>query len=147
MQLGPAAVLADPDVGERPAELGMPHERGQVIEDNGHTDVVDRRIGDGLDRPVGAAAPPEEPDVAGSGQLGGLGQEKRLRSGHDPYPRPMAKKQRRIPWWKLIGLAGAAGVAAGGALVVRNERQRQSYTPEQVRERLQQRLTEADGNS
>ncbi|MCD5350847.1 MULTISPECIES: hypothetical protein [Kineosporia] len=59
----------------------------------------------------------------------------------------MAKKQRRIPWWKLIGLAGAAGVAAGGALVVRNERQRQSYTPEQVRERLQQRLTEADGNS
>ncbi|MDP9825977.1 hypothetical protein [Kineosporia succinea] len=54
----------------------------------------------------------------------------------------MAKKQR-IAWWKLLGLAGAAGVAAGGVLVVRNERQRKSYSAEEIRERLQQRLNEA----
>lgn len=50
--------------------------------------------------------------------------------------------QRRIAWWKLIGLAGAAGVAAGGVLVARNERQRKSYTPDEVRDRLQERLNE-----
>lgn len=50
--------------------------------------------------------------------------------------------QRRIAWWKLIGLAGAAGVAAGGVLVARNERQRKSYTPDEVRARLQERLNE-----
>ncbi len=53
----------------------------------------------------------------------------------------MAK--RRIAWWKLLGLAGAAGVAASGVLVARNQRQRNSYTPEQVRARLQERLNEA----
>jgi glutamate dehydrogenase/leucine dehydrogenase len=52
----------------------------------------------------------------------------------------MAK--RRIAWWKLLGLAGAAGVAASGVLVARNQRQRTSYTPEQVRARLQERLNE-----
>ena len=53
----------------------------------------------------------------------------------------MAK--RRIAWWKVLGLAGAAGVAASGVLVARNQRQRNAYTPEQVRARLQERLDEA----
>ncbi len=35
------------------------------------------------------------------------------------------------------------GWAAGGVLVVRNERQRKSYSAEEIRERLQQRLNEA----
>jgi hypothetical protein len=41
--------------------------------------------------------------------------------------------------WKLLGLAGLAGVAATGAVLVRKERQRRSYTPEDVRTRLQER--------
>ena len=41
--------------------------------------------------------------------------------------------------WKWLGLAGLAGVAATGAVVARNERQRRSYTPDQVRERLRER--------
>jgi hypothetical protein len=41
--------------------------------------------------------------------------------------------------WKLIGLAGLAGVAAGGVVLARNERQRRAYTPDDVRARLHER--------
>ncbi|MCA0146819.1 hypothetical protein [Blastococcus sp. LR1] len=41
--------------------------------------------------------------------------------------------------WKLFGLAGLAGVAAGGAVLARNERQRRAYTPDDVRSRLHER--------
>jgi hypothetical protein len=51
---------------------------------------------------------------------------------------------RAATWWKLLGLAGVAGVVATGAVVARNERQRASYTPEQVRERLHQRYAEIE---
>jgi len=43
-------------------------------------------------------------------------------------------------WWKILGLAGAAGVAATGVVIVRAERKRRAYTPDQVRERLHARL-------
>jgi hypothetical protein len=45
-------------------------------------------------------------------------------------------------WWKVVGLAGLAGVAATGVVVARAERRRRAYTPEQVRERLHQRVAE-----
>jgi hypothetical protein len=41
--------------------------------------------------------------------------------------------------WKLLGLAGLAGVAATGVVVARNERQRRAYTPDDVRSRLHER--------
>ena len=41
--------------------------------------------------------------------------------------------------WKLLGLAGLAGVAAGGAVLARNERQRRAYPPDDVRARLRER--------
>ena len=47
----------------------------------------------------------------------------------------------RIPW-KLIGLAGLAGVAATGVVVARRRRAQRTYTPEELRERLHQRLAE-----
>ncbi len=46
--------------------------------------------------------------------------------------------------WKLLGLAGLAGVVATGVLVARDERTRRAYSPDEVRERLQQRLDEAE---
>ena len=46
--------------------------------------------------------------------------------------------------WKWIGLAGVAGVVAGGVLVVRDQRRRRAYTPDEVRARLHQRLAEYD---
>ncbi|MCX4091816.1 hypothetical protein [Nocardia sp. alder85J] len=45
-------------------------------------------------------------------------------------------------WWKVLGLAGAAGVAATGVVIVQAERKRRAYTPEQVREQLHARLAE-----
>jgi len=46
--------------------------------------------------------------------------------------------------WKWVGLAGVAGVVAGGVLVARDQRKRNSYTPEDIRTRLHQRVAEAD---
>jgi hypothetical protein len=46
--------------------------------------------------------------------------------------------------WKVLGLAGLAGVAATGVVVARSERRRQATTPDEIRARLQQRLTEAE---
>jgi hypothetical protein len=46
--------------------------------------------------------------------------------------------------WKWIGLAGAAGVVAGGVLVARDQRRREAYTPDEIRNRLHQRLAEAE---
>jgi hypothetical protein len=48
-----------------------------------------------------------------------------------------------VRWWKILGLAGFAGVAATGVVIVRAERQRRAYTPDQVRERLHARLAES----
>lgn len=47
-------------------------------------------------------------------------------------------------WWKALGVAGLAGVAASGAVLARNERRRRAYTPEQVHARLRERAGEAD---
>ncbi|WP_205471581.1 hypothetical protein [Nocardioides sp. SYSU D00038] len=48
--------------------------------------------------------------------------------------------------WKVLGLAGLAGVAATGIVVARNQRKRADLTPDQVRERLHRRLREATGD-
>jgi hypothetical protein len=50
-------------------------------------------------------------------------------------------------WLKILGLAGFAGVAATGAVIARAERRRRSYTPQQIRERLHERIAEAPGTS
>ena len=46
--------------------------------------------------------------------------------------------------WKILGLAGFAGVAATGVVVVRAERRRRASTPEEIRARLHERLAAAD---
>ena len=45
--------------------------------------------------------------------------------------------------WKLLGVAGLAGVAASGAVLARAERRRRAYTPDEVRARLQERAAAA----
>ncbi len=42
--------------------------------------------------------------------------------------------------WKWLGLAGVAGVAATGVIIARDQRQRAQLSPEQVRDRLRERL-------
>ena len=42
--------------------------------------------------------------------------------------------------WKVLGVAGLAGVAATGAIIARDQRQRAQLTPDEVRDRLHERL-------
>lgn len=45
----------------------------------------------------------------------------------------------RVPW-KLIGVAGLAGVAATGVIVARRRRAHSDYDPVELRTRLHERL-------
>jgi hypothetical protein len=47
--------------------------------------------------------------------------------------------------WKVLGFAGFLGVAATGAVIVRSERRRRAYTPDEIRGRLHERLGETPG--
>jgi hypothetical protein len=47
----------------------------------------------------------------------------------------------RVPW-KLVGLAGVAGVAATGVVVARKRRAQTEYDPDELRARLHERLGE-----
>jgi hypothetical protein len=46
-------------------------------------------------------------------------------------------------WLKIAGLAAFVGVAATGVVIVRAQRRRRAYTPEQIRARLHTRLAKA----
>lgn len=51
----------------------------------------------------------------------------------------------RNTWWKVLGVASVVGVVATGALVARDERRRRAYTPDEVRDRLRERMESAGG--
>ena len=44
--------------------------------------------------------------------------------------------------WKLIGVAGLAGVAATGVVVARKRRAQHDYDPDELRDKLHRRLAE-----
>ena len=46
--------------------------------------------------------------------------------------------------WKLLWLAGVAGVAATGAVVARQKRETEEYTPEELRDKLRDRMQVAE---
>ncbi|MET8045832.1 hypothetical protein ABZU25_33805 [Micromonospora sp. NPDC005215] len=48
-----------------------------------------------------------------------------------------------LRWWKVLGLAGLAGVAASGVVIARAERRRRAYTPDEIRQRLLERHAQA----
>ena len=45
-------------------------------------------------------------------------------------------------WLKMLGLAAFASVAATGVVIIRDQRRRSAYTPDEIRERLHARLAE-----
>ena len=47
--------------------------------------------------------------------------------------------------WKVLGVAGLAGVAATGVIIARDQRRRADLTPDEVRARLHERLEQQDG--
>jgi hypothetical protein len=49
-------------------------------------------------------------------------------------------------WYKVLGVAAFAGVAATGAVIIRDQRRRRACTPDEVRERLHARLAETPGD-
>jgi hypothetical protein len=49
--------------------------------------------------------------------------------------------------WKLIGVAGLAGVAATGVVVARRRRAQRAYDPDELRDRLHRRLETTDGKA
>jgi hypothetical protein len=51
----------------------------------------------------------------------------------------------RVPW-KLIGVAGLAGVAATGVVVTRKRRAQRPYDADELRDRLHRRLAEAQAS-
>ncbi|MFC4017670.1 hypothetical protein ACFOW4_06900 [Micromonospora sp. GCM10011542] len=53
--------------------------------------------------------------------------------------------RQRMRWWKVLGLAGLAGVAASGVVIARAERRRRAYTPDEIRQRLRERHAQATG--
>jgi hypothetical protein len=63
--------------------------------------------------------------------------------------KPLAKRLRRAragrhrPSWKLLGLAGVAGVAATGVVVARHRRAQVELPPDELRRRLHERLGDA----
>jgi hypothetical protein len=48
----------------------------------------------------------------------------------------------QMRWYKVLGLAAFAGVAATGAVIIRDQRRRHAYTPDEIRDRLHSRLAE-----
>jgi hypothetical protein len=48
----------------------------------------------------------------------------------------------RVPW-KLVGLAGLAGVTATGVIVARKRREQRDYDPDELRARLHDRLAQS----
>ncbi len=46
--------------------------------------------------------------------------------------------------WKLLGVAGVAGVAATGVIIARDQRRRTQLSPDQVRKQLHQRYADLE---
>jgi hypothetical protein len=53
------------------------------------------------------------------------------------------RERSNVKVWKVLGVAGLAGVTATGIVVARAERARRHYEPDDVRARLRQRHQEA----
>ena len=78
-----------------------------------------------------------------------------MRSSHSS-PLKRSKRKRRAgsrkgplrgakrPSWKVVGLAGIAGVAATGVVIARSRRAHRELPPDELRERLHSRLAEVD---
>jgi hypothetical protein len=49
-----------------------------------------------------------------------------------------------VKLWKVLGVAGVAGVAATGVIIARDQRRRAQLTPDEVRDRLRERLADAE---
>jgi len=49
-----------------------------------------------------------------------------------------------VKLWRVLGVAGVAGVAATGVIIARDQRKRAQMSPDEVRSRLRERLDEGE---
>ncbi|GGO84035.1 hypothetical protein GCM10011584_00640 [Nocardioides phosphati] len=158
MELYAAVEAARPQVQLLATHLRVEQQRGQVVDDEGHGDVVDRCVRDRADRAVGQCAAAEEQQVTGADEACGLVDLEHAaslpacaspRAGCAWWRAGLRRSAPRgayadgVKVWKWIGLAGIFGIASGGVVIARQERVRRAYTPDEVRSRLHQRLAEA----
>lgn len=86
------------------------------------------------------ARDPIRGSVASSRALGGARSWRaEAEQGAQDFASDMSRQGR---WWKVLGVAGFAGVAATGVLIARAERRHPVYTPQEIRERLHARFAE-----
>jgi hypothetical protein len=52
-----------------------------------------------------------------------------------------------VKLWRVLGVAGLAGVAATGVIIARDQRKRAQLTPDEVRARLHERLADQQADS
>jgi hypothetical protein len=52
----------------------------------------------------------------------------------------IGRVMKSVKLWRLLGVAGLAGVAATGVIIARDQRKRSKLTPDEVRARLHERL-------
>ena len=69
MELYAAVMGPGPYVRERSAQLGMPHQRREVLDDDGHADVVDGAVRGQLDGSIRGFDAAEQPNVTSSCQF------------------------------------------------------------------------------
>jgi hypothetical protein len=80
----------------------------------------------------------------GSSRSTALARRKRKRSVV-ALPGPLGRVKR--PSWKLVGLAGIAGVAATGVVVARKRRAHADLPPDELRARLHDRLAKVGADT
>jgi hypothetical protein len=49
--------------------------------------------------------------------------------------------------WKLLGIAGLVSMVATGVVIARRRRAQNTYTPDELRERLHARLAQVNGHA
>src|SRR6266568_1505552 len=72
MQLDATVTVGRPHVGQGPAEFSVPHQGWQILDDDGHANVVYRTVGRHRDHPSSHLAPPKQPHIPCPCQIKGL---------------------------------------------------------------------------
>ena|SRR5436190_7843660 len=92
-------------------------------------------MGSSRTTPLARRSPQRRPALLGGTSKGPLSS---LRGAAPKGPLRAIKR----PSWKVVGLAGIAGVAATGVVVARSRRAHRDLPPDELRERLHARLAE-----
>jgi len=72
VQLRATLATARPQVGQRTTELGVPHQRRQIVDDHGHAHMIDGTVRGHPNGAIGHLVAAKEPYITGPRQVDGL---------------------------------------------------------------------------